>query len=179
MVAGGYRVSLRLCVFISAALLLLGGCARFEPNSVATNYGPQSEIQSVTGKDTSVHYDPAVLKVGTPRTGVQKAFGDPNDTQVAKNGLTEDVYAFNPDGSKYVNPQIRPRNVALGFFTMGTSVAVRQARLKMAEKKLTLYTIVYGPDGTIRTVKEERMEKAPENGPAVQPAPTPASNSIE
>jgi hypothetical protein len=160
-------------------VLLFCGCARFQPNSVATGYGPQSMIQSVTGKDTSVHYDPAVLKVGTPRTSVQAAFGAPNDTQVAANGLTEDVYAFNPDGSKYVNPQIRPRNVALGFFTMGTSVAVRQARLKMAQKKLTLYTIVYSPDGTIRSVKEERMEKAPENGPALQqPASTP-SNGIE
>jgi hypothetical protein len=174
-----YRDALASGASVLIGVLAFCGCARFQPNSVATGYGPQSMIQSVTGKDTSVHYDPAVLKVGTPRTSVQAAFGAPNDTQVAANGLTEDVYAFNPDGSRYVNPQIRPRNVALGFFTMGTSVAVRQARLKMAEKKLTLYTIVYSPDGTIRSVKEERMEKAPENGPALQqPASTP-SNGIE
>jgi hypothetical protein len=174
-----YRDALASGASVLIGVLAFCGCARFQPNSVATGYGPQSMIQSVTGKDTSVHYDPAVLKAGTPRTDVQKAFGDPNDTRVAANGLTEDVYAFNPDGSKYVNPQIRPRNVALGFFTMGTSVAVRQARLKMAEKKLTLYTIVYSPDGTIRSVKAERMENAPGGGPAVQPPASAPSNAIE
>src|SRR6202040_2505235 len=93
--------------FVSCVIVLLAtcGCARFQPSSVATGYGPQSMMQSVTLKDTSVHYDPAILKVGTPRADVLKAFGDPNATQVTSKGLTEDVYAFNPDGSKYVDPQ--------------------------------------------------------------------------
>jgi hypothetical protein len=166
--------------FVPSAIALLAtcGCARFQPTSVATGYGPQSMMQSVTLKDTSIHYDPAILKAGTLRADVQKAFGDPNATQMTASTQTEDVYAFNPDGSKYVDPQVRPRNVALAFFTMGTSVAVRQARLAMAEKKLTLYTVLYAPDGTIQSVKEERMADAPDKGPAVQ-QPQPPSGSIE
>ena len=50
-------------------------------------------------------------------------------------GLAEDVYAFNPDGSKFVNPQTQARNIAAAIFTAGTSVAVRQARIHMTERE--------------------------------------------
>ncbi|MGH7905281.1 MAG: hypothetical protein ACREP6_01500 [Candidatus Binataceae bacterium] len=129
--------------------------------------------QSVTMKDSAIHYDPAVLAVGTPRNQVQTAFGQPNATRTLDNGQTEDVYAFDPDGSKFVNPQVRPRNLALGFFTMGTSVAVRQVRLHFAEKKLTLYHVSYAPNETIASVRVEKMSGAPENGPKIQPQAAP------
>jgi len=148
--------------------LTVAACARFQPTTPATNYGPTAMLQSFTLKNTSVHYDPAVLKVGTPRSQVRTVYGDPNATQANASGRVEDVYAFNPDGTKYVDPQIRPRNIALAVFSMGTSVAVRQARLALAEKKLTLYHVSYTAHDTIQSVREERMTNAPESGPALQ-----------
>lgn len=156
---------------LAALALALPACARFQPTTPAispSNYSLAGMTQSVTMKDSSIHYDPAVLKIGNSRENVQTAFGEPNASQTTNSGMTEDVYAFNPDGSKFVNPQIRPRNLALAFFTMGTSVAVRQARLHFTEEKLTLYHVVYNHDGAIESVREEKMSKAPDNGPALQ-----------
>jgi hypothetical protein len=157
----------------------LSACARFQPSTPAvspSDYTLSGMTQSVTMKDSSIHYDPAVLKPGNTQDQVQAAFGDPNASRTTNAGLTEDVYAFSPDGSKFVNPQVRPRNVALAFFTMGTSVAVRQARLHLAEDKLTLYHVLYSSDDKIQSVREEKMTKAPDHGPAVQP---PAANAEE
>ncbi len=154
------------------AFLWLAACARvarFQPASVGTDYTPQGMQRSVTLKDTSVHYDPAVLAAGTSRSGVQDAFGDPNASGTNERGQLEDVYAFNPDGTKFVDPQVRPRNVAMAVFSMGTSVAVRQARLALAEKKLTLYHVVYGLDSTIESVREEKMSGAPQGAPGSAP----------
>jgi len=161
----------------AALAAALSACARFQPSTPATSpsdYTLTGMTQSVTLKDSSVHYDPSVLKAGKTRDQVQAAFGEANASRTTDAGLVEDVYAFNPDGSKYVDPQIRPRNIALGFFTMGTSVAVRQARLHLAEEKLTLYHVLYASDDTIQSVREEKMAKAPDNGPAVQ---QPAANA--
>jgi len=46
-------------------------------------------------------------------------------------------------------------------------VAIRQARLAMAEKKPTLYHISYGQDGTIILARKEKISGAPEGGPTV------------
>jgi hypothetical protein len=154
-------------------------CARFQPTTPAvspSNYSLSGMTQSVTMKDSSIHYDPSVLKPGKTRDQVQAIFGDPNASRTTDAGLIEDVYAFNPDGSKFVNPQVRPRNVALAFFTMGASIAVRQARLNLAENKLTLYHVLYSSNDTIHLVREEKMTKAPEKGPALQP---PAASNEE
>ena len=134
-------------------LLAVAACGRFQ--GVATNpsdYGPTAQMQGVTFKDSSIHYDESVLKVGNSRQSVKTAFGEPNASDTTPGGQIEDAYAFNPDGTKFVTPEVRPRNIALGVLTMGTSVAVRQARIAMAEKKLTVYKVVYAADGTIQSV---------------------------
>jgi hypothetical protein len=100
----------------------------------ASNYTPTGMLQSVTMKDSSVHYDLAVLKPGSSHSHIEAAFGEPNAIHTTTSGQTEDVYAFNPNGTKFVKPQVRPRNLALAFFTRGMSVAVRQARLSITEK---------------------------------------------
>jgi hypothetical protein len=165
---------------LTALALVLTACARFQPTTPAispSNYSLSGVTQSITLKDSSIHYDPAVLKAGNSRQNVEAAFGEPNASRTTDSGQTEDVYAFNPDGSKFVNPQLRPRNFALAFFTMGTSVAVRQARLHFTEEKLTLYHVVYDGDGAIESVREEKMSNAPANGPALQ-APEAAASPL-
>ena len=165
-----------VAAYFVAVLFALGSCARFQPTTPAvsaSNYTPAGMLQSVTMKESSVHYDPAVLKPGSSHAQIEAAFGEPNASGTTTNGQTEDVYAFNPDGTKFVNPQVRPRNLALGFLTRGMSVAARQARLSMTEKKLTLYHVLYTPNDVVEVVREERMSGAPEAGPAVQePAST-------
>ena len=146
-------------------------CAPLQPTTPAihvSDYTPTGMLQSVTMRDSSVHYDPTVLEPGSSRNRVKATFGEPNATATIPGGKNEDIYAFNPDGSKFVNPQVRPRNLALGFFTRGMSVAVRQARLNMTEKKLTLYHVVYTPEDVVESVRKEKMSAAPETGPALQ-----------
>jgi hypothetical protein len=158
------------------ASFALGSCARFQPTTPAmsaSDYTPTGMLQSVTMRNSSIHYDPAVVKTGSSRSQIKTAFGEPNASGTTSRGQTEDVYAFDPDGTKFVNPQVRPRNLALGFFTRGMSVAARQARLNMTEKKLTLYYLLYTPNDVLESVREERMAGAPEAGPAVrEPAST-------
>jgi hypothetical protein len=167
---------MKTIVHAAATALLMGSlavasCARFQPTAPAmsaSDYAPTGMLQSVTMSDCSIHYDPALPKPGSLRSQIKAAFGEPNATGTTSGGQTEDVYAFNPDGTKFVNPQVRPRNLALGFFTRGMSVAVRQARLNMAEKKLTLYHVLYAPNNVVESVREEKMSAAPETGPAAQ-----------
>lgn len=118
--------------------------------------------QSVTLSDTSTRYDPNVLQVGAARSTVLAAYGDPNGSRTTDRGLIEDVYAFNPDGTKFVNLQVRARNLALGFFTLGASVGVRQARLYLQERKLTLFHVTYSPDDKIQSVNVEKLSGAPD-----------------
>ena len=61
----------------------------------------------MTMKDSSVHDDPAVLKPGSSHAQIEAAFSEPNASGTTTNGQTEDFYAFNPDGTKFVNPQVR------------------------------------------------------------------------
>jgi hypothetical protein len=148
-----------------ALLHLLSSCARFQPTAPSMNPSPTSEMQSVTMKDTSIHFDPSVMRPGVARSEVRQSFGEPNSTESLETGQTEDVYAFYPDGTKFVNPTVRPRNIALGVFTGGASVALRQLRLHQAESKLTLYHVIYDSDGNIASVRIE----PPANGTSAEP----------
>jgi hypothetical protein len=105
-------------------------------------------------KDTSVHEDPSLLRAGVPRSEIVAAFGTPNQIS-NKGGQEEDVYKFNPDGSKFVKPKMYPRNVAAGVFTHGIATVVHQARIHHTEQQLTIYHVTYGPDGSVRTVRKE------------------------
>jgi hypothetical protein len=132
----------------------------------ASDYSATGMQQSFTMSDSSIRYDPKVLQVDASRSSVVAVYGDPNGSRTTDSGLIEDVYAFNPDGTKFVNPQLRARNFALGFFTMGTSVAVRQARLALKERKLTLFHVTYSPDDKIQSVNLEKLSGAPDQLPS-------------
>jgi hypothetical protein len=162
------KLSVRSVAKLSISLALLhfiAGCARFQPTTPSMNFSPTSEMQSATLKDTSIHFDPSVMRPGVARSEVRQSFGEPNSTESIETGQTEDVYAFYPDGTKFVNPTVRPRNIALGVFTAGASVAVRQLRLHQAESKLTLYHVIYDSDGNIASVRIE----PPANGTSAEP----------
>jgi len=161
-----------MCVLIVA----VGACARFQPTAPAfkaSDYTLAGQEQSFTLKDKSVHYNPDLLRAGVSRNEIKTAFGEPNSSRTTDSGLIEDVYAFNPDGTKFVNPTLRARNLALGFFTMGTSVAVRQARLHLTEQKLTLFHVNYGANDTISAVTQEKLPGAPA---ALPPPPSGSSD---
>src|SRR5260370_41147267 len=108
--------------------ILLAGCiasriaesegmdsSRFDP---AQRLSPTAFEQNATMKDTSVHEDPNLLKVGVSRDKIIAAFGTPNQIN-NQSGQEEDVYEFNPDGSKFVKPKTYARNIAAGVFTGG------------------------------------------------------------
>jgi hypothetical protein len=137
-------------------LLLLTGClqngafdsSRFDP---AQRLSPTAFVENATMKDTSIHEDPALLKVGVTRDQISSAFGLPNATSDVA-GTIEDEYDFNPDGSKFVKPKIYARNIAAGVFTAGLATVAHQARIHHAESELTVYRLTYGPDGRVVAV---------------------------
>jgi hypothetical protein len=143
-------------------LILVTGClasrlqsqgvdsSRFDP---AQRLSPTAFVQNATMKDTSVHEDPSLLQIGVARERIAAAFGPPNETS-NQNGVTEDVYEFNPDGSKFVKPKIYARNIAAGVFTGGIATVAHQARIHATEAQLTVYHLTYGPDGTVRSVSK-------------------------
>ena len=125
--------------------------SRFDP---AQRLSPTAFEQNATMKDNSVHEDPSLLKVGVSRDKITAAFGTPN--QISKHGGKEqDVYEFNPDGSKFVKPKTYARNIAAGVFTGGIATVVHQARIHHTEQQLTVYHLTYGPDGTVQSVQKE------------------------
>jgi hypothetical protein len=120
---------------------------------------PTAFEQNATMKDTSVHEDPSLLRAGVPRSKIIAAFGTPN--QIGRqSGQEEDVYEFNPDGSKFVKPKIYARNIAAGVFTHGVATVVHQARIHHAEEQLTIYHLTYGLDGTVQSVRKESRSDA-------------------
>jgi hypothetical protein len=123
--------------------------SRFDP---AQRLSPTAFEQNATMKDTSVHEDPTLLRAGVPRTQIAGAFGAPNETS-NEGGQVQDVYEFNPDGSKFVKPKVYARNIAAGVFTGGIATVVHQARIHHTEQQLTMYRLTYGPDGTVVSAK--------------------------
>ena len=108
--------------------------------------------QRMSDKDSSIQYNPAVLTPGTPRQQVVAAFGQPNATQ-GEGTSREDVYAFYPDGSKFVDPSVSAGTIAAAVFTAGMSLAVRQAKITIKEHQITLYRIHYDSQDLIKSVK--------------------------
>lgn len=135
--------------------------SRFDP---AQRLSPTAFEQNATMKDTSVHEDPNLLRAGVSRDQIARAFGAPNETS-NQGGQLQDVYEFNPDGSKFVKPKVYARNIAAGVFTGGIATVVHQARIHETEQQLTVYRLTYGPDGTVQSVQKESRQAAQEPNP--------------
>jgi hypothetical protein len=71
------------------------------------------------------------------RDQITNAFGKSNETS-NQDGVVQDVYEFNPDGSKFVKPKVYARNIAAGVFTGGIATVVHQARIHETEQQLTV-----------------------------------------
>lgn len=154
----------RLLLLVPAVILV--GClasgimesddldSRFDP---AQRLSPTAFEQNATMKDTSVHEDPSLMRVGATRDQIAATFGKPNETS-DQAGQVQDVYEFNPDGSKFVKPKVYARNIAAGVFTGGIATIVHQARIHATEQQLTVYRLTYGPDGIVQSVKRESRQ---------------------
>jgi hypothetical protein len=128
--------------------------SRFDP---AQRLSPTAFEQNATMKDTSVHEGPSLMRVGVTRDQIAAAFGKPNETS-DQTGQVQDVYEFNPDGSKFVKPKVYARNIAAGVFTGGIATVVHQARIHATEQQLTVYRLTYGPDGVVQSVQKESRQ---------------------
>src|SRR5258708_37578049 len=117
--------------------------SRFDP---AQRLSPTKFEQNATMKDTSVHEDPSLLRAGASRNQIVAAFGAPNETS-NQGGQVQDVYEFNPDGSKFVKPKTYARNIAAGVFTGGIATVGHQARIHHPGQQLNVYRVPYGPAG--------------------------------
>jgi outer membrane protein assembly factor BamE (lipoprotein component of BamABCDE complex) len=167
----------RLLLLVPAAILT--GClasgiteddmdSRFDP---AQRLSPTAFVQNATMKDTSVHEDPSLMRVGVTRDQIAAAFGKPNETS-DQAGQVQDVYEFNPDGSKFVKPKVYARNIAAGVFSGGIATVVHQARIHATEQQLTVYRLTYGPDGIVQSVqKESRQDDSNAGGSQSPPNP--------
>jgi hypothetical protein len=142
--------------------------SRFDP---AQRLSPTAFEQNATMKDTSVHEDPSLMRIGATRDQIAAAFGTPNETS-DQTGQVQDVYEFNPDGSKFVKPKVYARNIAAGVFTGGIATVVHQARIHATEQQLTVYRLTYGPDGIVQSVQKESSQDD-SNAGGSQPPPNP------
>ena len=136
--------------------------SRFDPTQ---RLSPTAFEQNATMKDSSVHEDPSLLKVGASRDKIIAAFGTPNQIN-NEGGQEQDVYEFNPDGSKFVKPKTYARNIAAGVFTGGIATVVHQARIHHTEQQLTVYHLTYGPDGIVQSVQKESGRDTSHEGEA-------------
>jgi hypothetical protein len=165
--------------------ILLAGCiareiaesegmdsSRFDP---AQRLSPTAFEQNATMKDTSVHEDPSLLRAGVSRDQIAGVFGKPNETSTA-GGQIQDVYEFNPDGSKFVKPKVYARNIAAGVFTGGIATVVHQARIHHTEQQLTVYRVTYRSDGIAESVKKESRD-APQDDSAGREQSSPATTA--
>jgi len=145
--------------------------SRFDP---AQRLSPTAFEQNATMKDTSVHEDPNVLRAGVSRDQIIAAFGQPNETS-RDGGQLQEVYEFNPDGSKFVKPKVYARNIAAGVFTGGVATVVHQGRIHYTEQQLTVYRLTYGPDGIVESVQKEsrHAQVESEQGAGEQPSTVP------
>jgi hypothetical protein len=134
--------------------------SRLDP---AQRLSPTAFEQNATMKDSSVHEDPSLLKVGVSRDKIIAAFGTPNQIS-NEGGQEQDVYEFNPDGSKFVKPKTYARNIAAGVFTGGIATVVHQAGIHHTEQQLTVYHLAYGPDGTVLSVQKESRRDTSHEG---------------
>ncbi|GEM_PF-5503046 len=125
----------------------------------------------MSDKNSSIQYDPSVLAPGTPRQNVIAAFGQPNATQ-GQPPNREDVYAFYPDGSKFVDPQVSAGTIAAAVFTAGMSLAVRQAKIMIQEQRITLYRVHYDANDNIQSVQVVPPDMGSTPAPASSPSPS-------
>ncbi len=109
-------------------------------------------------KDTSVHEDPNLLRAGVSRSQIATAFGAPNETS-DQGGQVQDVYEFNPDGSKFVKPKVYARNIAAGVFTGGIATVVHQARIHHTEQQLTVYRLRTDRTGLCSRCRKNRASR--------------------
>jgi hypothetical protein len=135
--------------------------SRFDP---AQRLSPTAFEQNATMKDTSIHEDPNLLKAGVSRQQIAAVLGPPNKIINAGAPNEQEVYEFNPDGSKFVKPEIYARNIAAGVFTAGAATVAHQARIHQAEQQLTVYRLRYGPDGIVAGVQKQSPGDAAHNG---------------
>ena len=137
-------------LLVSFAFLGAMGCGAFsQPNGPAIS--PEALAQSMPLEDPSIRYNPAVTKAGVSREQVEGALGPPNATMTLANEEEMAVYAFFPDGGKFVNPGLGPR-----FFSHSAGSAVSSAKLEAARRELTFYRIRYSLDGAIISVSADR-----------------------
>jgi hypothetical protein len=136
--------------------------SRFDP---AQRLSPTAFEQNATMKDSAVHEDPGLLRVGVSRDKITAAFGTPNQIS-NQGGQEQDVYEFNPDGSKFVKPKTYARNIAAGVFTGGIATVVHQVRIHHTEQQLTVYHLTYGPDDIVQSVQKESRRDTNHDGDA-------------
>jgi hypothetical protein len=162
---------------LTAAAAMLAVVAGFAPAASAQllrggGLGSRLELlrDRASDKDPSIQYDPSVLTVGTPRSRVVAAFGEPNATK-SEGTSREDVYAFYPDGSKFVDPQVGAGTIAAAVFTAGMSLAVRQAKIMIQEQRITMYRVRYEAQDNIASVEVVPPEMGGTPAPASSPSP--------
>jgi outer membrane protein assembly factor BamE (lipoprotein component of BamABCDE complex) len=150
------RIPLITVMTAAVLALCLGGAEAQLGGGLLGGGGFGSRLETLrnrmTNKDPSIQYNPSVLRPGTPRSQVLDLMGQPNGAQV-QNGVQQDVYAFFPDGSKYVDPQITAGTIAAAVFTGGMSLAVKAAKNTIQQNQLTLYDVTYDANDNIQSVQ--------------------------
>lgn len=110
------------------------------------------------GEDKSIHFNPDVAKPGISRETVEAALGPPNATMTLETEQVVALYAFFPDGGKFINP-----GLGAEFFSHSASSRVSSAELEGIRQQLTFVRISYSLDGAVTSVAADKPLALPQS----------------
>ena len=102
-------------------------------------------------EDHRIHYNADAAKPGVSREQVEAALGPPDQSMTLENDEVVVVYAFFPDGGKFLNPGLGPR-----YFSHSSTSAVSFPKLESIRQELTFYRVRYNLDGKVMAVTADR-----------------------
>lgn len=107
--------------------------------------------QKLDLEDHRIHFNADVVKPGVSREQVEAVLGPPDSSMALENEEVVAVYAFFPDGGKFMNPGLGPR-----YFSHSSTSSVSFPKLEAMRHELTFYRIRYNLDGKVMAVTADR-----------------------
>jgi hypothetical protein len=109
----------------------------------------QSRVAAISDRD--VHLDVALLRPGVSRDQIVASFGQPNKVERSV-GIPAELYRFNFNGTKVVDPKLCPHDPVYGSATGDITARLRQMREAEECRIVNIYRVQYGIDGRVISI---------------------------
>ena len=147
------RILFSLLIVTIMIATVASGCSSSLPTPPNTPPRPRGRLEI---EDPSIRFNADAVKPGVSQTQVEGTLGTPDSTMSLDNGETIVIYAFFPDGGKFLNPGVGAR-----YFSHSSTSAVNIPQLEKMRHELTFYRIRYNLDGVVMAVTVDRPLSRP------------------